>query len=97
MSFFKKHLFSHNKDYQMAWFISLLIGVEGLVMTLICLKEGNLRMVLISASYAFAMLGTFVYINLTKPNTVKPITDAIRQRVSGIVMIMLCFFLFDFL
>ncbi len=66
MSFFKKHLFSHNKDYQMAWFISLLIGVEGLVMTLICLKEGNLRMVLISASYAFAMLGTFVYINLTK-------------------------------
>ena len=35
-------------------------------MTLICLKEGNLRMVLISASYAVAMLGTFVYINLTK-------------------------------
>ena len=35
-------------------------------MTLICLKEGNLRMVLISASYAVAMLGTFIYINLTK-------------------------------
>ena len=66
MSFFKKHLLSHNKDYQMAWFISLLIGVEGLVMALICLKEGNLRMVLISSSYAFAMLATFVYINLTK-------------------------------
>ncbi len=62
----KKHFFKHNKDYQMAWFISLIIGLEGLVMTLICLKEGNLRMVLISASYAFAMLGTFVYINLTK-------------------------------
>ena len=66
MSFFKKHLFSHNKDYQMAWFISLLIGIEGLVMALICLKEANLRMVLISSAYAFAMLGTFAYINITK-------------------------------
>ena len=66
MSFFKKHLFKHNKDYQMAWFISLLIGIEGLVMALICLKEGNMRMVLISAAYAVAMLGTFAYINTTE-------------------------------
>ena len=69
MGFFKKHLFKYNKDYQMAWVISLLIGVEGLVMALICLREANLRMVLISLSYALAMLGTFVYINATKKLT----------------------------
>ena len=69
MIFFKKHLFKHNKDYQMAWVISLLIGVEGVVMTLICLKEANMRIVIISMSYAIAMLGTFVYINATKKLT----------------------------
>ena len=53
----------------MAWVISLLIGVEGVVMTLICLKEANMRMVIISMSYAIAMLGTFVYINATKKLT----------------------------
>ena len=59
-------IFSKNKDFQMAWFISLLIGVEGVIMTLICLKEANMRMVIISGSYALAMLGVFIYINLTK-------------------------------
>ena len=69
MNFFKKYLFSHDKEYQMAWIISLLIGVEGIVMALICLKEANMRMVIISLSYAVAMLGTFVYINATKKLT----------------------------
>ena len=69
MSFFKKHLFSHNKDYQMAWFISLLIGIEGYVMAVICLKEANWKMVAISLSYGTVMLGTFLHINITKKLT----------------------------
>ena len=62
----KKEFLSRGKDFQMAWFISLLIGLEGLLMTVICLKDSNWRMVIISFSYGMVMLGVFAHINITK-------------------------------
>ena len=66
MGSFKKEFLSRGKDYQMAWFISFLIGIEGIIMAFICAKDSNWRMVVISLIYGMTMLGIFIHINITK-------------------------------
>ena len=60
---------SQDKNFQIAWFISLLIGMHGLIMSLICFKDSNWRMVIISFGYGLLMFGLFIYINITKKLT----------------------------
>ena len=70
MNFFKKHIFSKDKNFQMACFISLLIGVQGLIMALICLKDSNYGVVAVSFGYGTLMLATFFYTFFSKKLTV---------------------------
>lgn len=57
----------NNKNYQMAVFISLLIGIQGLVMAILALiKEKNFSVFGVSLSYSLFMLFTFIYIFIKK-------------------------------
>lgn len=57
---------STNRNYQMARFISLLIGLEGILMIFICLGDKNYNSAYTSASYGIVMLFIFFYTTYTK-------------------------------
>lgn len=57
---------SSNRNYQMARFISLLIGLEGFLMVFICLSDKNYNSAYTSAAYGSVMLFTFFYTTITK-------------------------------
>lgn len=57
---------SSNRNYQMARFISLLIGLEGLLMVVICLLDKNYNSAYTSVAYGSVMLFTFFYTTITK-------------------------------
>ena len=54
------------KNYHMALFISLAIGIEGLVMIFIALKDSNLPIVISTVLYSSLMFITFFHILITK-------------------------------
>ena len=54
------------KNYHMALFISLAIGLEGLVMIFIALKDSNLPVVISTVLYSSLMFITFFHILITK-------------------------------
>jgi serine phosphatase RsbU (regulator of sigma subunit) len=62
----RKTQLNRDKNYHIGWFISLLIGLLGLLMLFICYKDGNKSMVIVSIAYSAAMFITFVFINITK-------------------------------
>lgn len=57
---------STNRNYQISRFISLLIGLEGLLMIFICLRDKNYNSAYVSAAYGSVMLFTFFYTTFTK-------------------------------
>ena len=54
------------KNYHMALFISLAIGIEGLVMIFIALRDSNLPIVISTVLYSSLMFITFFHILITK-------------------------------
>ncbi len=50
----------------MCIFISFMIGIQGIVMAFICLKEENFPMVIATLLYSFLMLSTFVVLHIKK-------------------------------
>ena len=65
---------NRDKNYHIGWFISLLIGLHGLMMAFVCFKDANYSMVIVSLSYSVIMFSTFVFINLTKKITLFYVT-----------------------
>lgn len=57
---------STNRNYQMAKFISLLIGLEGILMVFVCLHDKNYQPARVSVVYGTVMLLTFFYTKFTK-------------------------------
>lgn len=57
---------SSNRNYQMARFISLLIGLEGFLMVIVCLHDKNYNSAYTSIAYGSLMLLTFFYTTITK-------------------------------
>ncbi len=55
-----------DSNYHIARFISLIIGIQGLVMTFVCLKDSNFTMVLVSIIYGLTMISTFFIVTFTK-------------------------------
>ena len=70
----KKTQLNRDKNYHIGWFISLLIGLHGLLMSVVCFKDANYGMVIVSLLYSIIMFITFVFINLTKKITLFFIT-----------------------
>ena len=70
----RKTQLNRDKNYHIGWFISLLIGLHGLMMAFVCFKDANYSMVIVSLSYSVIMFSTFVFINLTKKITLFYVT-----------------------
>lgn len=70
----KKTQLNRDKNYHIGWFISLLIGLHGLLMTFVCFGDANYSMVIVSLSYSIVMFATFVFINITKKITLFYVT-----------------------
>jgi len=85
----KRNKIPATTSFQMCCFISLLIGIQGLVMAFICLLDSNFTMVLVSISYAFLMLFTLVVLLVSK--------NPFCFYVTGTIMIILieCYFLYS--
>ena len=77
-----------NKTLQMCSFLSLLIGIQGFLMAIICARDSNLAVVIASVMYASVMLTTFVILLVKK-------TPIVFYYTAPIVVILLeCFYLY---
>jgi len=70
----RKTQLNRDKNYHIGWFISLLIGLHGLLMSVVCFRDENYSMVIVSLAYSIIMFITFVFINLTKKITLFYVT-----------------------
>ncbi|MCR4579203.1 MAG: SpoIIE family protein phosphatase [Treponema sp.] len=76
-------------SFQMCCFISLLIGIQGIVMAVICYKDSNLSVFLTSLSYSSLMFSTLIIMIMTKKETAFYITGPLM------IIFIECYFLYS--
>ena len=58
-----------DRNYQICWFITLIFGIQGLVMTIISALDGNYFLVALNAMDSLLMFIAFTYLNLKRKLT----------------------------